>query len=54
MAGGDGRVWAIAGEGDVTFWRDDEGAFVPLSYIGCYCEVRSCERPIMFLAPSIP
>jgi len=33
MAAGDGRVWAIAGEGGVTFWRDDEGDFVPLSYI---------------------
>lgn len=34
FANGDGQVWAIAGEGGVTFWRDDEGGFVPLSYIG--------------------
>jgi proteasome lid subunit RPN8/RPN11 len=34
MAAGDGRLWAIAGEGGVTFWRDDEGGFVPLSYNG--------------------
>jgi proteasome lid subunit RPN8/RPN11 len=33
MATGDGRVWAIAGEGGVTFWRDDEGGFTALSYI---------------------
>lgn len=32
MAGGDGRVWAIVGAGDVTFWRDDEDGFVSLSY----------------------
>lgn len=28
----DGSVWAIAGEGGVTFWRDDEREFAPLSY----------------------
>ncbi|HWK41688.1 MAG TPA: M67 family metallopeptidase [Croceibacterium sp.] len=27
----DGAVWAIMGEGGVTFWRDDERGFVPLS-----------------------
>jgi proteasome lid subunit RPN8/RPN11 len=32
MAAGDGRVWAIVGAGDVTFWRDDRHGFVPLSY----------------------
>ncbi|HSQ95560.1 MAG TPA: M67 family metallopeptidase [Croceibacterium sp.] len=32
MASGDGRVWAIVGEGDVTFWRDDENGFAALSY----------------------
>jgi proteasome lid subunit RPN8/RPN11 len=32
MASGDGRVWAIVGDGDVTFWDDDEGGFVALSY----------------------
>jgi hypothetical protein len=32
MASGDGRVWAIVGDGDVTFWHDDEGGFVALSY----------------------
>ena len=33
MAAADGRVWAIVGEGDVTFWRDDDGCFTALSYI---------------------
>ena len=29
----DGAIWAIVGEaGDVTFWRDDEDRFTPLSY----------------------
>jgi proteasome lid subunit RPN8/RPN11 len=28
----DGLVWAIAGEDGVTFWRDDEHGFTPLSY----------------------
>lgn len=32
LAAGDGSVWAIVGEGDVTFWRDDEGGFAALSY----------------------
>lgn len=32
MAAGDGRVWAIIAGGDVTFWRDDQGGFVALSY----------------------
>jgi proteasome lid subunit RPN8/RPN11/predicted GIY-YIG superfamily endonuclease len=32
LAAGDGRVWAIVGEGGVTFWRDDEGGFAALSY----------------------
>ena len=32
MAVGDGRVWAIVGKGDVTFWRDDDGGFTALSY----------------------
>lgn len=33
LASGDGRVWAITSEGDVTFWRDDEAGFAPLSYV---------------------
>ena len=32
QAAHDGRVWAIVGEGDVAFWRDEEAGFVPLSY----------------------
>jgi len=32
MAGSDGSVWAIVGQGDVTFWRDDEAGFAALSY----------------------
>jgi proteasome lid subunit RPN8/RPN11 len=32
MAAGDGRVWAIVGKGDVTFWRDDRDGFAPLPY----------------------
>jgi proteasome lid subunit RPN8/RPN11 len=32
-APGDGRIWAIAAGGDVTFWRDDEDGFATLSYI---------------------
>lgn len=32
MASGDGRVWAIVGEDDVTFWRDDRDGFAPLPY----------------------
>jgi len=31
-ASGDGRVWAIAGAGRVTFWRDHPGGFESLSY----------------------
>jgi proteasome lid subunit RPN8/RPN11 len=33
QASGDGRVWAIVAQGDVTFWRDDEDGFARLSYI---------------------
>lgn len=33
MAAGDGRIWAIAGDGGLTFWRDDETGFTALSYI---------------------
>lgn len=33
MANRDGTVWAIVGRsGDVAFWRDGEGGFVPLPY----------------------
>ena len=33
QAAHDGAIWAIVGEaGDVTFWRDDEDCFTPLSY----------------------
>jgi hypothetical protein len=32
MASADGRIWAIVGGGDVTFWRDDEDGFAKLSY----------------------
>jgi len=32
MSAHDGSIWAIVGEGDVTFWRDEEAGFVPLSY----------------------
>lgn len=28
----DGRLWAIVAAGDVTFWRDGETGFEPLSY----------------------
>ncbi len=28
----DGRVWAIIAAGDVSWWRDGEHGFVPLSY----------------------
>ena len=28
----DGSLWAIIGESGVTFWRDEEAGFVPLSY----------------------
>lgn len=30
---GDGRAWAIAAGGEVTFWRDTPGGFAPLSYV---------------------
>ena len=30
-ASGDGRVWAIAAAGAVTWWRDDKEGFEPLS-----------------------
>ena len=33
LASGDGRIWAIVGEGDVTFWRDDRDGFAPLPYV---------------------
>lgn len=33
MAQRDGKVWAIVGEEDVAFWRDDEGGFAPLPYV---------------------
>ncbi len=32
LANRDGTVWAIVGQTDVTFWRDDECGFVALSY----------------------
>jgi proteasome lid subunit RPN8/RPN11 len=32
QAAGDGSVWAIVGEDGVTFWRDEEAGFAPLSY----------------------
>lgn len=32
MAAGDGKVWAILGKDDVTFWRDDGDGFAPLPY----------------------
>lgn len=32
QAAGDGMVWAIVGETGITFWRDEEAGFVPLSY----------------------
>lgn len=31
---GDGRVWAIVGQGTVGWWRDAREGFVPLSYTG--------------------
>jgi len=33
QSAGDASVWAIVGEGGVTFWRDEEAGFVPLSYV---------------------
>nr|WP_068864028.1 M67 family metallopeptidase [Erythrobacter dokdonensis] len=32
MAAGDGRIWAIIAGGNVTFWRDGEQGFAPLSF----------------------
>ena len=32
QAAHDGSVWAIVADGGVTFWRDDEAGFSPLSY----------------------
>jgi desampylase len=32
QATGDGRVWAIVGEGRVEWWHDEPGGFTPLSY----------------------
>ena len=32
MASGDGRIWAIAGGEDITFWRSTAEGFAPLSY----------------------
>jgi len=32
QAAGDGKVWAIVGEGKVGWWRDAPGGFEPLSY----------------------
>jgi proteasome lid subunit RPN8/RPN11 len=32
MAAGDGSVWAIVGQTAVTFWRDGQEGFEPLSY----------------------
>jgi proteasome lid subunit RPN8/RPN11 len=29
---GDGRVWAIVGEGKIAIWRDAKDGFEPLSY----------------------
>ncbi|WP_206435774.1 Mov34/MPN/PAD-1 family protein [Tsuneonella rigui] len=34
-ATGDGRVWAIVGEGKVGWWRDTPDGFQPLSYAPC-------------------
>ncbi len=31
-AAGDGRIWAIWGEGELAFWRDDPAGFAALSY----------------------
>ena len=32
MASGDGRVWAIIANAEVTFWQDAPSGFEPLSY----------------------
>ena len=31
-ASGDGKVWAIVASGEVSFWRDGEGGFEPVSH----------------------
>lgn len=31
-AAGDGKIWAIWGEGHVTFWRDEPAGFCEVSY----------------------
>jgi proteasome lid subunit RPN8/RPN11 len=31
-AAGDGRIWAIIADDDVTFWRDDQDGFARLPY----------------------
>ena len=33
LAAGDGKVWAVVGPHDVTFWRDDGQGFARLSYV---------------------
>ena len=35
QATGDGRVWAIIGEGRIGWWRDAPSGFEPLSYTLC-------------------
>ncbi|WP_337190370.1 M67 family metallopeptidase [Altericroceibacterium endophyticum] len=32
-AAGDGKIWAIAAQGDVTFWRSDSAGFTRLFYV---------------------
>lgn len=32
MASGDGRVWAISGQGGIAFWHDAEGGFHPITH----------------------
>jgi hypothetical protein len=32
MASGDGRVWAIVGQGALAFWRDGPDGFESVSY----------------------
>ncbi len=33
QAAHDGRIWAIVAAGDISFWRDGEAGFTPLSYL---------------------
>ncbi|QYU69227.1 M67 family metallopeptidase [Leptolyngbya sp. 15MV] len=33
QAARDGRIWGIVAAGDVSFWRDGEAGFTPLSYL---------------------